>query len=207
MLYKRKTVFFCRDFGPKSWYFEWPPDYLNLKTSLLSLHQIETATGHVVSEQTKRKHMTPIWKGVNITFWRPHLTSPQHHARGNSAFDTWHWMNRFQQQNKWLVFPNNCTFISITLSECMYHFTRWFNWEYFYQCIFTTVRFEFMTRNKVEDVTVSGLGALSFEWNCSVDYGRREVWFEYSVYILDSLQHMDTTHNKFDKLQRFVCEC
>ena len=73
-------------------------------------------------------------KGVNITFWRPHLTSPQHRVPGNSAFDTWHWMNRFQQQNKWLVFPNNCTFISITLSECMYHFTRWFNWEYFNQC-------------------------------------------------------------------------
>ena len=114
-----KQWFFCRDFGPKSWYFEWPPDYLNLKTSLLSLHQIETATGHVVSEQTKRKHMTPIWKGMNITFWRPHPTSPQHHARGNSAFDTWHWMNRFQQRNdigkKWLVFPNNCTFILIRM--------------------------------------------------------------------------------------------
>ena len=51
-----------------------------------------------------------------------------------------------------------------------------------------------MTRNKVEDVTVSGLEGISFEWNCSVGCCRREGWFEYNVCILDCLQYTDTTH-------------
>ena len=108
-----KQCFLWRDYGPQVFTF-WMTDWL-LKTSLLSLHRIKTATGLqgpcFIRADKKEAHDTNLKRGEHHVL----APSPQHHARGNSAFDTWHWMNRFQQQNilqnKWLVFPNNCTFI------------------------------------------------------------------------------------------------
>ena len=110
-----KQCFLWRDYGPQVFTF-WMTDWL-LKTSLLSLHRIKTATGLqgpcFIRADKKEAHDTNLKRGW--TSRSGALTPPQHHARGNSAFDTWHWMNRFQQQNilqnKLLVFPNNCTFI------------------------------------------------------------------------------------------------
>ena len=134
-----KQCFLWRDYGPQVFTF-WMTDWL-LKTSLLSLHRIKTATGLqgpcFIRADKKEAHDTNLkrgWTSRSGALTSLHRNTVHVVTQLLTPGIEWTDFNsRMTLENGLFVFPYNCTFILITLSECMYHFTRWFNWEYFNQ--------------------------------------------------------------------------